>query len=155
VDELSANAEPARLERLREALLLRGAAQALDQGFALDRAALAALPPEVDTPLTNEERAGLEVLSSQLERTVTEVVASQRHDRGFALVLAQARYLAARRSLAANRLVVLDAFSGAIPAPIARGEEPSDSLRARWRAQAAGLLERAREEALARAQLDE
>ena len=154
VKALSARADPAQLEALRDALTLREAARALGEGFALDPAALAALPAQVDTPLTPEERAGLEALSVRLEGTVTELVASKRRDRGFALLLAEARYLAARRSLATNRLAALDGFSGATP-PASSPVEPSDSLRAKWREQAAALLRRGREEIVARAQVDE
>jgi hypothetical protein len=154
VEAFSAAPAPAELETLREALTLREAARALDAGFALDPAALAALPPDLDTPLTPEERAGLETLSQELERAVAELVASRRHDRGYALVLAQARYLAARRSLAANRLAVLDAFSGNDSGAAAE-PEVSDSVRAQWRAQAAALVRRARSEVLAGSRVDE
>ncbi|HTO06437.1 MAG TPA: hypothetical protein VMR86_05205 [Myxococcota bacterium] len=153
VESLSAVPEPGRLETLREALTLREAARALDAGDALDPAALAALPAEVDSPLSADERAGLEALAQRMAETVRELVASKRHDRGYALLLAQARALAARRSLAIGRLAVLDAFSGTPDVSLAT--DASDSVRAKWREQAAGLLRRARQEVLAKGVVDE
>jgi len=152
VAELSQSPDPARLESLREALTLREAARALDRGSALAPEAVAALPAEIDTPLSPAEREGLEAFSARLETAAAELLRSNRPDRGYALVLAQARYVAARRSLSTNRLVLLDAFSGAENAP---GGDASDSVRAKRREQAAELVRRGRDEVLAKSRIEE
>ena len=85
---------------------------------------------------------------------MTELLGSARPDRGYALLLAEARYLAARRSLALDRLVVLDAFTGnevASPNP----DDVSDPVREKRRIQAGELLRRGRELVLAGGAPDE
>jgi len=152
--ELAHAADPTRLEELREALSLREAARSLDGAFGLDPRAVAVLPPEADEPLTPPERAGLEALSTRLEHAIAELVLSARPDRGYALLLAQGRYLAARRSLAANHLLLLDAF--AAPGRVeAAADDVADSVRAKRREQAAALLRKGREQVLAPALVDE
>jgi hypothetical protein len=154
IDAFEREPDPARLESLREALLLREAARALDGAWGLDPAAAAQLTREADAPLTAKERAGLEALSSRLEETVAELVASHRSDRGYPLLLAQARYLAARKSLATGHLVLLDAFQSTAfeePAP----DDVAESVRAKRRQQSAALLATGRAQVLAAQQLDE
>ncbi|MFI5315015.1 MAG: hypothetical protein ACHQ6T_04905 [Myxococcota bacterium] len=150
---LAVEADPAGLASLREALLLREAARALEGAWGLDARAIAALPAELDVPLRPEERAGLEALSAQLEVAVGELLRSARPDRGYALLLAQARYLAARRSLAANRLVLLDAFAGA--ERVTPPDDADESTRAKRRAQAGALLGEGRARVLASGTVDE
>ncbi len=103
----------ARLREYRDALALEFALRALDGAFALDPEALVELPPAFDPPLGSEQRAGLEARADELERTLVSLLGSRRADRGPALLLTQARYLAVRRSLDLNRLVLLDPFDGA------------------------------------------
>lgn len=154
IAELAHAADPTRLDALREALLLREAARSLDRAYGLEARAVAALPPEADDPLTSPERAGLEALSTRLEETIGELVLSARPDRGYALLLAQARYLAARRSLATNHLVLLDAFEAAGRAEVV-ADAVADSVRARRREQAGALLRNGREQVLGSALVDE
>jgi hypothetical protein len=154
IAENSRAPDPNRLEALREALSLREAARALGGAFGLDSHALAALPVELDEPLTPAERAGLEALSTHLEEAIGELVLSARPDRGYALLLAQARYLAARRSLATNHLVLLDAFAGAERAEVA-ADDVADDVRAKRREQAGALLRTGRAQVLATARIDE
>jgi len=154
IAELASSDDPSRLESLREALLLREAVRALDGAYGLDPRALAPLPAELDDPLSAGERAGLEALSARLEAAVGELLRSARPDRGFALLLAQARYLAARRSLATSHLVLLDAFAGAPPGG-SRADDVDDSIRAKRRAQAGALLRTGRARVLAGGRVDE
>ena len=106
------------------------------------------------TPARRAEREALAALAARLETTSTELLGSTRPDRGYALLLAEARYLAARRSLARGQLVVLDAFAGnEVPNPNA--DEVSDEVRAKRRAQAGELLRRGRELVLAGGAPDE
>jgi hypothetical protein len=130
------------VESLRESALVREADRALRGAYGLAPAALAALPPALDAPLTASERAALEALAAELEGTVAALARSGRADRGYAQLLAQARYLAARRSLATNRLAVLDAFSGS--AREARADDVPGEVRAKRREAAAALLRRGR-----------
>ena len=109
-----------------------------------------ALPPELDAPLAAPEREALAPAGARV-RWQGSLGASRR---GYALLLVEARYLAARRSLARDRLVVLDAFAGnEVPNPHA--DEVSDEVRAKRRAQAGELLRRARELVLAGGAPDE
>jgi hypothetical protein len=107
-------------ERLRDRLLLREALRALAEARPLAPQALfdpdAAASGDPGRPLDAAERAQLEGLASRLEASVVRLARSRRPDRGFPLLLASARYQAVRRSLAAGRLLVLDAFADAPPA---------------------------------------
>jgi hypothetical protein len=105
------------LHELRDALLLREALRALQSAWGLSDEALVRTPSDDDEPLSPAERDVLRALADQLERTVAELLHSTREDRGAAILLAQARYLAAWRSLDENRLVLLDPLDGAPPAP--------------------------------------
>jgi hypothetical protein len=96
-------------ERLRDRLLLREALQALDQGRPVATGAL--LDPAAagaGLSLADAEREGLERFVATLEASALRLVRSRRPDRGFPLILLLARYQAARRSLDAGRLLVLD-----------------------------------------------
>ncbi|HXZ86635.1 MAG TPA: hypothetical protein VEI82_14220 [Myxococcota bacterium] len=133
--------EAGDLESLREALLAREADSALAGAYGLAPGAVAALPAKLDTPLSDAERAALESLSSQLERRVAALARSARPDRGYPMLLAQARYLAVRRSLARGRLALLDVFAGLPPA---LPDEFGEVARARRRAEAGELVRRGR-----------
>jgi len=136
---------------LREALLAREADRALEGSYGLARAAIAQLPAVLDRPLSEPERAGLESLCERLEREVAALARSARPDRGYPMLLAQARYLAARRSLSSGRLVTLDVFAGVDPPP----DSLPEGVRAKRRAEAAELLRRGRELVLAAGHTDE
>ena len=129
------------LASLREALIAREADRALEGAYGLAPAAIAQLPPALDSPLSDAERAGLDALCERLEREVASLARSARPDRGYPMLLAQARYLAARRSLASGRLVLLDVFAGVAPPPDSLPEQ----VRVKRRAEAAELLRRGRE----------
>jgi len=152
--ELARASDGTGLESLREALLLREAARSLDGALGLDPRAIAALPSEMNDPLSPSERRGLETLSTQLESAIADLVRTARPDRGYALLLAQARYLAARRSLADDHLVLLDAFSGSERLAVAH-DHVSDAVRAKRRAEAAALLRKGRDQVLAPGLVDE
>jgi hypothetical protein len=154
VARITAAADARALAALRDALTLREAARALDRGLGLDPAALAPLPADESAPLTPAERAGLEQLSSQLENTVAELIRSKRPDRGYALLLAQARYLATRRSLASNHLQLLDAFAGS-ELPVSPRDDVPDDVREKRRTQAAELVGRGRADVLVQGRIDE
>ncbi len=154
VDELTRAGDPTRLEALRESLLVREAARALLGAWGLDPRAVAQLPADADEPLTEAERAGLEEWAASQERAVAELVRSSRPDRGYALLLAQARQLAARRSLATNRLVLLDAFESHAPESL-EPEDVADFVRQKRREDAAALLRKGRRSVLASVQVEE
>jgi hypothetical protein len=139
----------AGLESLREALALREAARVLHEGLALDPEAVAALPAELDTPLTPAERAGLAQLSQRLAASAAELVESRRPDRGMALLLTLARQQAAERSLRSGHLLALDAFPEQESAPA------GDSHAVERGAFAARTFARARAAVLAAARSDE
>jgi len=140
----------ADVESLRERLLADFAERALAGAWGLEPAAIAELPAELAGPLGADERDSLESLSAELEHRIAALLRSERPDRGRPLLLAQARWLAAQRSLAENRLVVLDPFAGA-----ERPDELDEALRGKRRAQAAELLRRGRALVLAQGRLDE
>ena len=134
--------DPAQLPELREALLAREAARALDAGYGLDPRALAALPDEANEPLTEPEREALVGLASSLQATIAKLLVSSRPDRGTPLLLSLARALAARRSLATNHWVLLDAFSGwERPQP---EDDASPLAQQKRRAQASALVRKGR-----------
>ncbi len=143
------------LEALRERLAMREALGALEHGFALAPEGLVETPERYDDPLTGGERASLEALALQLERTAFELLGSARPDRGYALLLAQARYTAVRRSLATDRLVLLDAFDGHVDPAVAPGDAPSARARAQQVEYAAAIARRGRDVVLANGHLDE
>lgn len=116
LEDARAGAEHAsvtRLRDLRDTLLLREALAALESGWGLSDDALVHTPAANDEPLSPDEREALHALAAELERTIASLLRSTREDRGAAILLAQARYLAVRRSLDENRLVLLDPFEGA------------------------------------------
>jgi len=154
---VASTAEPTDgdVEALRERLALREALLALDQGWALAAEALVSIPERFDDPLTAPERASLERFALELERSVGDLLHSARPDRGYALLLAQARYTAVRRSLKTNRLVLLDAWAGHVGAESALDEAPSELTRARQLEYAGALVRRGREVVLASGRLDE
>jgi hypothetical protein len=112
---------------LREQLALREALQALEHAQGLDPEALVALPATFDDPLTSQERSALESLAAELELDIGDLLLSRRPDRGYVLLLLEARFLAIQRSLAENRLRVLDPFDGAARAHAARTPRLSPS----------------------------
>ncbi len=133
------------LEGLRERLALAEALRALDRGYSLAPEAIGRVPERFDDPLSVAERASLEAFASRLERSVADLLRSSRPDRGYALLLAQARYVAVRRSLASNRLVLLDAFAGHVGESETPRESPSDPVLARRAEYAGELLRRGRD----------
>jgi hypothetical protein len=154
ISELTQAGAPTRLESLRDALLLREALRAIDRAYGLDPRALAQLPAAYDDPVSLEERSGLEALSARLAAAVSELVRSARPDRGYALLLAQARYLAAQRSLATNHLTLLDAFADAERSHSV-ADDAGDPVRTKRLAQAGELLRMGRARVLASARVDE
>jgi len=142
--EASPHATEKSLEGLRERLALREALLALEHGYGLAPEAIARVPERFDDPLSAPERASLEALASRLERESAELLRSSRPDRGRALLLTQARYTAVRRSLASDRLVLLDAFSGHGDDAAAEAQRPDEPLRARRAEYAGELLRRGR-----------
>ena len=142
LDALGESPDPGQLAELREALLAREAARALDAGYGLDPRALAALPADADEPLAPTEREALEGLVSSLTASLAKLLVSSRPDRGAPLLLTEARVLAARRSLATNHWVLLDAFSGW---ERARAEDDaSPRAQEKRRAQASALVRKGR-----------
>ena len=111
-DRAIAQASATRLRELRDALLLREALRGLESAWGLSDRALVRTPFRYDEPLSATERDALAALSSEIERTIASLLRSTRADRGSAILLAQARYLAVHRSLDENRLVLLDPFEG-------------------------------------------
>lgn len=154
----AAPADPAQasdLVALRERLALREALRALGEARGLDPQALVVLPPEFDDPLTSEEREALAGLARTLEDTAAALLQSDRPDRGYALLVVEARRLALARSLAENRLRVLDPFDG-VPSPAARlREHPSDATHAHQQAYVGRVLRDGRARVLAPGRLDE
>ena len=142
--EASLEAADGSLEALRERLALREALLALEHGYGLAPEAIARVPERFDDPLSAPERASLEALASRLERDSAELLRSSRPDRGRALLLAQARYTAVRRSLESDRLVLLDAFSGHGDGAADEAQAPDELLRARRAEYAGELLRRGR-----------
>jgi len=143
------------IEALRERLALREALGALHEAWSIEPEALVATPPQSDDPLSERERASLAAFSAKLESTTAQLLRSDRPDRGFALLLAQARYVALRRSLAQNRLVLLDAFEGHGGVELEPAEEPSELARTKQVEYAAGLVRQGREVVLEGDRLDE
>jgi hypothetical protein len=139
---------------LRDQLALREALRALEHGYGLDPEALATLPASLEDPLATEERSALESLAGQLERDIGDLLRSERTDRGYALLLLEARWLAIRRSLAESRLHLLDPFAGR---PRPSGAQSSEASPAELAARLAYLdrtLRRARRAILAPGRLD-
>jgi hypothetical protein len=68
---------------------------------------------DMDYHLSRRERLQLQHYAKQLTASVLQLVDSRRSDNGYPLLLAIARYQAVQRSLEANRLFLLDAFSDA------------------------------------------
>lgn len=143
------------VEALRERLALREALRALDEAWSIDPEALVATPPQFDDPLSDGERASLEAFSAVLESTTAQLLRSHRPDRGYALLLAQARYVAVQRSLAQNRLVLLDAFEGHGGVELEPDDEPTELARAQQVEYAAELVRQGRDVVLAGDRLEE
>lgn len=143
------------LESLRERLALREALDALEGAWSIAPEARVATPSRFDDPLTDAERASLRAFASKLEASTAELLRSRRPDRGFALLVAQARIVAIGHSLAQNRLILLDAFDGHGGAPL----PPEDALGERARLEqveyTGALLRRGREVVLETDRLDE
>lgn len=72
--------------------------------------------PDSDVRLNGALRAQLARLEQELRSSVTALLASPRSDSGFPLLLAAARYLAVRESLASGRLVLVHPYFGAAAA---------------------------------------
>ncbi len=153
-DGAVAAASTARPRELRDALTLSVALRALDGAWGLDSRALVSRPPELDSALDAAERAGLGARAGELERTMVSLLASRRADRGPAILLAQARYLAVRRSLDENRLVLLDPFVGA-PRIDVDALEMSAGAHAEAVSHAAKVARRVRAQVLAPTRVDE
>lgn len=100
------NAEIAA-ERLLDRLLLREALLALRDGFGLDGSTLR--QPD-NQPLSAAERRQIAGFAEELASSMVRLLRSPRPDRGRPLLLATARYLAARRSLEKDRMLLLDTF---------------------------------------------
>ena len=139
---------------LRDQLALREALRGLERAYGLDPEALATLPAGRDDPLTSEERAALGSLAAQLERDLVDLLFSDRPDRGYALLLFEARWLAIQRSLGEGRLRVLDPFAGRTPPPLAQISEASAAERARRLEYLDRTLRRVRRAVLASGRLD-
>lgn len=144
----------AKLREYRDALTLRESLRALDGAWGLDPAALVSLPAELDPPLEAAERDGLEARAAELERTLVFLLGSRRADRGAAILLAQARYLAVRRSLDQNRIVLLDPFEGAPRVDMDELEMSADAHE-KAVAHAAQVARRVRAQVLAPTRVDE
>jgi hypothetical protein len=102
-----APADPAALQAWREDLALSDALRALAEGWPL---AETATLPAGSEPLGAQERASLESQALALEATLVRLVQSRRPDRAEALYTTLARHRAASRSLAGDRLVLVDPF---------------------------------------------
>jgi hypothetical protein len=86
------------------------ALEIIDQQRGLDPQTLIEAPGEKgQNSLSRPERIRLTEYQKRFRRTVIQLLNSPRPDRGFPLMLATARYLAAARSLATGRLLLLDA----------------------------------------------
>lgn len=120
-DDAADGDDAGRLRQLREALRERLALDALRFGYRAAEAVCLDVDPR---PLTGAERQSLEAFRSALEDRVVALLGSSRPDRGGALLLALARHDVVARSLAVNRLVLLDGFSdaGESERPISAGE---------------------------------
>ena len=103
----TAPADPAALQAWREDLALHDALRALGEGWPLAEAAALSVGSK---PLGAQERASLERLAVALESTVVGLLRSRRPDRAGALYATLARHRAASRSLATERLVLVDPF---------------------------------------------
>ncbi|MCP5070500.1 MAG: hypothetical protein GY946_28375, partial [bacterium] len=99
--------------RVRDALALREALQALVHGFGLaDDALVDAKQVGVElSALTVAERLALANFAERLAERAPRLLDSPRPDRGVALLRLQARWLAVQRSLAVGRWVALDPYA--------------------------------------------
>ncbi len=104
------------LRAYREKLALLTAADILENGHGLAPGTLVALPAESDPagekPLSPAERTFLENQAAGFRTTIIDLLQSPRPDRGYALLLATARWQALERSLAENRFLLLDTRPG-------------------------------------------
>jgi hypothetical protein len=110
--------------RLSERLALREALQLLVAAGGLADDALVSSEGE-SAALSAQERQAGEEFRGRIEASVLELLASNRPDRGSALLLQMARYQALGRSLAAGSLATLDPFpDAALAAPAAAAAPP-------------------------------
>lgn len=95
--------------QLQEALSLRSALRVLSRGTELDRQALV---PAMswEKSLNAEEVDSLQRFGDYLQSSIIGLLQSSRPDRGEALLLQTARYLAVSQSIATLQLVTLDPF---------------------------------------------
>jgi hypothetical protein len=156
VEETLAAFEPSAgdLESLREALLLREALVALDEGWALAERAVLSLDGPLAEPLSDDERRGALRFAEAQQQVVVELLASGRPDRARPLLLAVARHQALMRSAESGRLVLLDAYAGLGDVPAA-GERTRPATAARLAAELAPLLRDGRTKVLAAPAFDE
>jgi hypothetical protein len=142
------------LEALRETLQVREGFLALEQarGLAPDALLQRAGGPALE--LAAREIESLAGFARVQERAVLELLVSRRLDRGHALNLAIARWLAIRRSLASGRLELLDPLPDGTP-PIPEEERAGPEATAKLAAEADAVLAEARAELLARGPLTE
>jgi hypothetical protein len=140
----ASDASPADLEALRDRLALGEALRALTHAFSLAPEALVRIPARFDDPLTDLEKRGLEAYAGALAQDAAALLRSSRPDRGYALLLIEARYIAVRRSLVSDRLVLLDAFAGHGGEAIVSDEPAGERTRAAQTDHAGTLLRRGR-----------
>jgi len=103
------------LRNYREKLALLTAADILENGRGLVPGILVALPgpdPEGENPLSSAEKTFLANQAGTFRTAIIDLLQSPRPDRGFALLLAVARWLALEKSLAENRFLLLDTRPG-------------------------------------------
>ena len=143
------------LETLRDRVVLGEALRALERGFGLAPEAITRIPERFDDRLSDPETRGLEAFATELTRNAAELLRSSRPDRGYALLLIQARYIAVRRSLASERLVLLDAFAGHGGGNLEGVEPPSERTRVAQADYSGSLLRRGRALVLGDTRVDE
>lgn len=84
--------------------------------------------PDAPLRLTVDERSRLAALERRLRESIFTLTGSARNDSGFPLLLAMARYLAVRTSLARGRLILMHPFFGLtrnVPFPEALDQQRS------------------------------
>jgi hypothetical protein len=142
------------LEPLREALLLREALRALDEGWPLAERAVLPQGGPLAEPLSDAERRGAERFAEAQQQAVLDLLGSGRPDRARPLLLAAARHQALARSAESGRLVLLDAYAGVGEAPEER-ERMHPASAAKLAAELAPLLREGRGKVLAALEYDE
>ncbi len=106
---------PSPLKPYREQLALYAAITVLDTCMGVDPSLLIAAPPwpEGSDRLSPGEKTEMERYRNFFKQSIISLLESKRPDRGFPLLLATARYLAATRSIDTNRLIMLDTHPAA------------------------------------------